>query len=125
MQRTKGWLVVKKAGAGAMGILAGAINLLFGGGGGILAVPGLQKMLDVEERQSHASAVAVMFPLSLLSLILLTMKGVHNVRIAVPIGIGALVGGCIGGVLLRKIPKTLLSLLFYGLMIYAGIRYLT
>ena len=39
------------------GILTGAVNGLFGGGGGMVAVPILKGMLGYEERQDRKSVV--------------------------------------------------------------------
>ena len=51
------------------GVLIGAVNGLFGAGGGMLAVPLLTK-LGLERKQAHANAVAVILPITvLLSLI--------------------------------------------------------
>ena len=44
----------------------------FGGGGGMVCVPILQKVLFLESKQAHATAIAVIFPLSLIVSILLT-----------------------------------------------------
>ena len=124
VQRGKWLCFIKRIGAAFMGTLAGSINLLFGGGGGILAVPSLQKVMNLEERYAHASAVAVMFPLSLISFLLASLHGTGEMKIALPVCIGALLGGGVGGMLLKRIPTTLLSVLFYAMMIYVGIRYL-
>ena len=124
MRRTKVVVGIKKIAAALLGCCSGALNVLFGGGGGILAVPSLQKLLDLEERRAHASAVAVMLPLSVVSVVLLTMKGMQEISVALPVGVGASVGGLVGGVLLNKLPKELLGILFYGIMIYVGLRFL-
>ena len=97
---------------------------MFGGGGGMLIVPALSWFLKAEEKRSHAGAIAVILPLSVLSVVLMSTRGVSNYSLAVKVGIGAIFGGAIGAIVLKKIPKTVLSLLFYGVMIYAGIRFL-
>ena len=50
----------------ALGMGIGATNALFGGGGGMLAVPAL-KLLGHAEKQAHATAIAVILPVSALS----------------------------------------------------------
>ncbi len=105
-------------------VLIGAINVLFGGGGGMLAVPTLRYCFGSDEKKAHASAVAVMLPLSCFSAVALTSRGVSDANLALTVGCGAVIGGVIGGCLLNKVPKQLLSLLFYAVMIYAGIRFL-
>ena len=51
------------------GTLVGGANSLFGGGGGMLAVP-LLNGLGYEEKQSHATAILVILPVSFLSFLL-------------------------------------------------------
>ena len=108
-----------------MGVLAGAANGLLGGGGGMAVVPCLHYVGGVDERVSHATAIAIMAPLSLLSVLVYTVKGVCDFQLAWKVGIGVALGGFLGAILLRRIPKTLLSVVFYGAMIYAGVKFLS
>lgn len=109
--------------AAFLAVAAGAANALFGGGGGMLIVPALNKCMELEERMAHATAIAVMAPLSLLSVIFLSAKGIGDLSLALWAGLGASIGGALGSLLLKRIPKKLLSVLFYGVMIYAGIKF--
>lgn len=104
--------------------IAGAVNALFGGGGGLLVVPALELCLRVKERRAHATAVSVMLPLSICSALVLSARGIYDVPIALAVAGGAAIGGLIGAVLLKKLPTRVLSVIFYGVMIYVGIRYL-
>jgi len=110
--------------AALLAAISGGVNALFGGGGGMLAVPALRHGLDVDERRAHASAIAVMLPLSTISAVAFTVRGVYDVNLGINVGMGAVIGGVMGAMLLKKVPKALLSILFYGVMIYAGIRFL-
>ena len=49
------------------GAIIGFLNGFFGGGGGIVCVPLLQKVLNLSSKESHATAIAVIFPLSFVS----------------------------------------------------------
>lgn len=90
----------------------------------MLVVPAMRYGLEVEERKAHASSVAVMLPLSVISAVAYTVRGAFDWTLGLAVGVGATVGGSIGAFALKKIPKTLLSVLFYGVMIYAGVRFL-
>ena len=90
----------------------------------MLVVPAVNRCLGAEEKRAHATAIAVMMPLSLISTIALTVKGVRDFSLGVPVALGATLGGVIGALLLKRIPKLLLSVLFYGVMIYAGIKFI-
>ena len=90
----------------------------------MLVAPALRYGLGIEEKRAHASAIAVMLPLSTVSAAIYTMRGVWDVRLGLLVGCGAVLGGAMGALLLKKVPKTALSLLFYGVMIYAGVKFL-
>ena len=116
--------VMGKVAAALLAVGAGAVNALFGGGGGMLIVPALSICLGCEEKKAHATAVAVMLPLSVCSAIVLTLRGIGDMRYALTVTSGTILGGLIGALLLKKLPKGLLSAVFYGVMIYAGIKYI-
>ena len=122
MGKTKETL--KKVGTGALSVFAGAANSMFGGGGGMFVVPAMNRFLGLEERAAHASAIAVILPLSVISAVAYTIRGVWDVSLGITVSVGATVGGAVGAFLLKKIPKNVLSFLFYAVMIYAGIKIL-
>ena len=104
------------------GIFVGAANGFFGGGGGMLAVPALQFLGDVEERKAHATALAVILPLSIITAILYTLKGSFEIKGGLIVGGGVIVGGIVGALLLKKLPAKVLNVIFYLLMLVAGVR---
>ena len=53
----------------AFGVAVGLVNGVFGAGGGMLAVPLLKKS-GLDQKQSHANAVAVILPITVISAIL-------------------------------------------------------
>lgn len=57
------------------GLLTGAVNGLFGAGGGMLAVPVLTYVAGLDERKSHATAIAVILPLCIISTIVYALQG--------------------------------------------------
>ena len=116
--------LMKKMGAGLLAGLSGIANSLFGGGGGMLVVPALRYCRDLEEKQAHATAIAVTLPLSLASATSFAVRGVYDVAMGATVACGAVVGGAIGARLLKRVSKELLSVLFYGVMIHAGVRFL-
>lgn len=44
-----------------IGVTSGVLNGLFGAGGGCVVVPAMEKFLDMDEKKSHATAIAVIF----------------------------------------------------------------
>ena len=85
------------------GALAGAANGLFGGGGGMIAVPLLQR-IGLEEKRAHATAILWILPISLLSFILYAVKGYYEGGVLIPTAIGVTAGGFLGAKLLGIMP---------------------
>lgn len=105
------------AGGGAVG----AANGLFGGGGGMLAVPLLERA-GLETRQAHATAIAVILPTSLASGIVYAVGGFVPAAVLVPVALGVTVGGFLGARLLPRLSVRALNILFGVLMLAAGVR---
>ncbi|MEI3522967.1 MAG: sulfite exporter TauE/SafE family protein [Anaerotignum sp.] len=57
------------------GLVTGFVNGLFGSGGGTLVVPAMERFLHVETHKAHATAIAVILPLSVLSLLIYFWQG--------------------------------------------------
>lgn len=113
----------KKLTAPIGGFLIGMVNSLFGAGGGILAVPALQKS-GLSKKEAHANAVAVILPVSILSAALYLAEGKVQLSDASPYIVAGLIGSVIGTIILRKISPNLLKRIFGVFIIYAGIRLL-
>ena len=103
------------------GVAVGAANGLFGGGGGMIAVPALT-LTGVPSKKAHATAIAIILPLSLISGAVYLAKGAADPSVILPSCAGVIVGGIVGALLLKKINSRGLSLLFYALMIAAGLK---
>ena len=65
------------------GIGAGAVNGLFGAGGGMIAVP-IIKGKDKNQKEAQASAVGVILPLCMLSAAIYYIKGYYTLSEALP-----------------------------------------
>lgn len=105
------------------GLAIGIINGLFGAGGGIVAVPLLGKM-GLEKKESHANAVAVILPISVLSAVLYLIKDYVTLPDALPYIPTGIVGAFLGTYCLKKISPLWLKRIFGIFIIYAGIRLL-
>lgn len=104
----------------ACGVLVGIANSLFGGGGGMLAVPLLQKT-GLDEKQAHATAILVILPVSLLSFSLYAWRGYVSLSVLIPTAIGVIFGGVLGAKWLGKLPTKTVNLLFALLQALAGV----
>jgi hypothetical protein len=104
------------------GLLIGVANGLFGGGGGMIAVPLLQRKLDYSQKQSHATAIAIIAPVCAASAVVYIINGYAQLSLILPVTIGNVVGGIFGAKLLNKLPRTVVGLIFVVVMAAAGIR---
>ena len=105
-----------------LGGIIGVINGFFGGGGGMVCVPVLENFLKYPEKEAHATAISIIFPLSLLSATIYVFNGkVQSLPLCL-IGVGVLIGGVLGSFLLKILPAKLVGIIFSILMIFAGVR---
>ena len=102
--------------------LIGFTNGFFGGGGGMLCVPLLEKSLNISNKRAHATTIAVIVPLSLVSSIVYFLKNDLNVFDLLYTSIGVFIGGALGAVLLKKFSGKVIRVIFALLMLIAGIK---
>ncbi|MCL2373001.1 MAG: sulfite exporter TauE/SafE family protein [Defluviitaleaceae bacterium] len=107
-----------------IGIIVGIANGLFGAGGGSLFVPAAEKFLGVETQKAHATALAVILPLSVVSgLVYVWGVDVNWVAVGL-VSAGGIVGGVIGARLLAKLSGAWLNMLFAAFLAAGAIRML-
>lgn len=106
-----------------IGGLCGFLNGLFGAGGGIAAVPLLKKG-GIPVKEAHATSLAVILPVSIVSAVLYTMHGYVTFADALPYLPGGFFGACLGAWAMTKIPVLFLRRAFGVFMIYAAVRLL-
>ena len=104
------------------GICTGAANGLFGGGGGMIAVPYLERIARYPTASAHATAIAVVLPATLTSAIVYLIFGLVPLLVLLPVSIGVLFGGLIGAELLNVLEPKYTALAFSVLMLIAGVR---
>lgn len=112
---------MKKSLSAVLGVLIGAINILAGSCGGIVAVESL-KLEKIDRTKSHATAVAIILPLTVISAAMYLKKGNVKLNESYVYLIPGLIGSVIGSLLLPKVPKKILGKVFAVFIIYAGIR---
>lgn len=105
----------------AAGAAAGIVTGLFGGGGGMVLVPLLVLLSDLEEAKIFPGSIAVILPICIVSLIL---SPAGSWRSSLPFLPGSLLGGWMAGKWGRRIPVKWLHRLLGGLILWGGFRYL-
>lgn len=114
----------KKWGPTAAGFGAGAVNGLFGAGGGMVLVPLLTSLTDLEDREVFPASVSIILPICLVSLSITYGHGAVSFATALPYLIGSAAGGVLAGLFGRKIPTLWLHRLLGVLILWGGVRYL-
>ena len=103
------------------GLVIGFINGFMGAGGGMILVPILTLLLKIESKIAHSTAVFVIAPICLVSGVTYVIKGVVDWTILLPVAIGTLVGGVSGTFLLKKLKNDVINIIFWCVMIFAGV----
>ncbi len=104
------------------GLAIGVVTGLFGAGGGMLTVPALTFIAKLDEKHSHATAIAIILPLCLISSVVYALGATFENGVVLPTVIGVTIGGAIGALLLKKMSDGAISFLFYALMLFAGLK---
>ncbi len=108
----------------AGGALTGAANGLFGGGGGMVAVPFLERVVKYPPQRAHATAIAVVLPATVVSAIVYLIFGLVRFSVLLPVALGVAAGGFAGARLLPVLPGKTVTVVFSVLMLAAGLRML-
>lgn len=102
-------------------ILIGTVNAVVGACGGIIAVESL-RYIGISQKKAHATAISIILPLSVISVIMYLYKGYVNFTDSLLYIIPGTIGAVVGAELLVKIKNNLLNKAFAVFMIYAGVR---
>lgn len=114
----------KYLGSGTAGVCAGAVNGLFGAGGGMVLVPLLTWLTKLEDQEVFPASVSIILPICLVSLTLTFESGTVPWDTAIPYLIGSTAGGILAGVFGKRIPTLWLHRLLGVLILWGGVRYL-
>lgn len=105
-----------------IGGIAGFLNGMFGSGGGALVVPASRRFLGAGVHEAHASAVAVMLPMTAVSAIFYAVQTRPGIWQVLAVSAGGLVGGWLGAKLLPRMRAVVLRRLFGLFIIAAAVR---
>lgn len=106
------------------GFCAGAVNGLLGAGGGMILVPMLTMLTDLEPREIFPSSISIILPICLVSLAHTAVHGTIDLSTASPYLIGSAVGGLLAGIFGKRIPVSWLHKGLGLLIVWGGVRYL-
>lgn len=114
----------KHMGSALAGLGAGAVNGLFGAGGGMVLVPLLTTLTHLEDDEVFPSSVSIILPICVVSLSLSWHSTETDWLTALPYLIGSAAGGVAAGILGKKLPTLWLHRILGVLILWGGVRYL-
>lgn len=106
------------------GAVVGFVNGFFGGGGGLICVPLIERILHLNAKYSHSTTIAIIFPVSFISACIYSFGNSIPLQLFSCVGAGTLLGGIIGAFLMKFISEKWLKIIFVFLMFASGIRML-
>lgn len=114
----------KYLGIALAGLGAGVVNGLFGAGGGMVLVPLLSLLTDLEDREIFPASISIILPICLVSLTVTAVTGSVAWGDALPYLIGSAAGGVAAGHWGQRIPTKWLHRGLGVMILWGGIRYL-
>ena len=109
---------------GLCGAAAGVVNGLFGAGGGMVLVPLLIRFACVEDKRAFSSAISIILPMCLVSILIYSTQKIFPLTQALPYLVGGLAGGLLGGLLFRVVTPGFLHKVFGLIILWGGFRLL-
>ena len=106
------------------GALAGFVNGFFGAGGGMLVVPLLIVLVGLADKQAFSSAISIILPLTIVSLVIYAKNGALDIKAALPYLLGGAGGGVLAGRWFRKVSARVLHIALGLLILFGGVRLL-
>lgn len=104
------------------GSVAGAVNGLFGAGGGMLLIPLLSWLSALRDDDIFPASICIMLPISLVSLTITYQPGVVKLPTVIIYMTASVAGGILAGVFGKRIPAIWLHKGLGLLILLGGIR---
>jgi len=103
-----------------IGIVSGIINGLFGSGAGMIVLPALCSIFDMEDKKSRGTTIVSILFLTIISSIFY-FKNLTDLKLIWYVSVGGVLGGIIGAKLLNKLKNKVVQGVFVIFMILGGI----
>lgn len=114
----------KSIGILTAGLCAGAVNGIFGAGGGMVLVPLLSLIGQLEEDELFPCSVSMILPICIITLGFCIYKGESHWQAALPYVLGSAIGGVAAGIWGKRIPTIWLHRALGAFILWGGIRYI-
>ncbi len=90
----------------------------------MVLVPLLTGWCGLQDKHAFATAISVMLPLSIVSLVVHALRAPLPLAAAWPYLLGGLVGGVLGGLLFRRVSAAFLHKVLGVFILWGGVRLL-
>jgi uncharacterized membrane protein YfcA len=105
-----------------VGVIGGLLSGAFGVGGGVVMVPLLLLLTDMDQRHAAATSLVAIVPTSIVGTITYGVDGHVDVVAGVLISVGGIGGSLIGTRLLRTLPLGWLRWLFIAMLLIVAVQ---
>ncbi|OYT67275.1 permease [ANME-1 cluster archaeon ex4572_4] len=105
-----------------VGLAAGVVSSMLGVGGGIILVPLLILLMNLEPHQAVGTSLAIIIPTVLAGALTHYRLGNVNVQLALIIGVGGVVGAVVGAHFAEALPSLYLKKVFGVLLFIIAIK---
>jgi len=105
-----------------LGMIAGFISGLFAAGGGMIVVPALVYVFELDEAKARATCIFAILPMVIVSGFFYYNNNYLDWSIGIKCAIGGIIGGFIGAKLLKKLSAKVLKIVFIIFLIYVSIK---
>lgn len=106
------------------GFCAGSVNGLFGAAGGMVLVPLLSLLTDLDDTEIFPASISIILPVCLVSLTVTAITGTVDLFGSLPYLLGSAAGGILAGKYSAKIPVLWLHRGLGIMILWGGYRYL-
>ena len=105
-----------------VGLLAGIVCGLFATGGGMIVVPALIHLFNLEDSKARATSVFAILPMVVTSGIFYYRNNYMDWKVGILCALGGIAGGIVGAKLLNKLPTKYLKIAFTIFLIYSSYK---
>jgi len=105
-----------------IGVVSGMSSGFFGIGGAVILIPALIYVFKFSQHLAQGTALAaLLLPVGILAVIKYYKSGNVDIKVALFIAFGFLIGGFIGAAFVQAVPNLLLKRLFGVLLLFISI----
>jgi uncharacterized protein len=105
----------------AVGAAAGCLGALVGIGGGVLVVPALALLFDLDLKIAIATSLVAVVATSTAAGSVYVGRGLANMRLGMTLEISTTIGGVLGGIVAVHVSQRALSILFAGITLVTAV----